>query len=121
MSFPITHIKGTGLEITDQLKMLVVQKFSALEKFIGDESDVMCNIELEKTVPKQNGDIFRAEANLKFKGKMYRAEATTDQIEKSIDEVRDELQAELRKASDKSKTMLKRGGAMIKNMMRFGR
>lgn len=120
MAFPLTHIKGTNLEVTDALRTLVTQKFSTLEKFIGDETDVSCNIELEKMTGSQSGTIFRAEANLRFMGKLFRAESTTDQIEKSIDEVKNELERSLRRANKKSRTLIKRGGAMLKNMMRFG-
>jgi len=121
MAFPLTHIKTNGVELTNALNELIAQKFGTLEKFIGDESDVSCDVELEKTTDSQSGNIFRAEANLFFRGKMYRAEATTDQIEKSIDEVQSELEKEIKRANDKSHTLMKRGGAMIKNMMRFGR
>jgi len=121
MAFPITHIKGTSLEVTEALKELLEQKFAALEKFIGDETDVSCNIELSKETASQSGDIFRAEATLHFMGKKFRAEATTDQIEKSIDKVKQELEREVRKANNKSRTLIKRGGAALKRMMRFGR
>lgn len=122
MAFPLTHIKASGdIELTDALRTLVEQKLGTLEKFIGDETDVSCDVELEKMTASQSGNIFRAEANLFLKGKMHRSEATTDQIEKSIDEVREELYRELDQANEKSKTLLKRGGAMFKDMLRFGR
>lgn len=121
MTFPITHIKATNLELTDALRTLVEQKFDTLEKFIGNETDVSCDIELEKMTNSQNGNIFRAEANLFLRGKLYRAEATTDQIEKSIDEVPDELARELQKSQSRTKTLVKKGGAMFKRMMQFGR
>src|SRR5690606_6803545 len=116
MSFPITHIKATSIELTDALRSLIEQKFGTLEKFIGDETDVSCNIELEKTTPSQSANIFRAEANLYLRGKLFRVESTTDQIEKSIDEIHSELQRELRRAEGKAKALMKRGGAIIKNM-----
>lgn len=121
MAFPISHIKATNLTLTDAQDELIRQKLSTLEKFIGNETDITCDIELQKTTGSQSGDIFRAEANVYLKGKLFRAEATTDQIEKSIDGIRSELERELHKAQDKSQTLMKRGGAMIKNMMRFGR
>jgi len=119
--FPITHIKGTNLDVTDELRALVAQKFETLTKHIGDETDVSCDIELEKITGSHNGDIFRAEANVHFHGKMYRAEKTTDQIEKSIDEVRNEMDRELRRANNKVRTAIKKGGARLKDMLRFGK
>ncbi|MBX2866941.1 ribosome-associated translation inhibitor RaiA [Candidatus Kaiserbacteria bacterium] len=119
--FPITHIKGTSMEVTDTLRSLIEQKFSTLEKHIGDETDITCDIELEKMTGSQSGDIYRAEANVRFHGKMYRAEATTDQIEKSIDEVKNEMDRELRRANNKVRTAIRKGGARLKNMLRFGK
>ena len=121
MSLPITHLKGTNFDITPKLEVIIGQKFDSLERFIGGEENVTCDIELEKLTGKQSGNIFRTEVNLRVRGKLYRAEATLDQMEKAIDEVRDELQKELSRSRDRSKTLIKRGGAVIKNMMRFGR
>lgn len=121
MAFPITHIKATSLELTDTLRKLVEQKFSALEKFIGDETAVTCDVELEKITGSQSGDIFRAEVNLQLRGKIYRAEATTDQIEKSIDEIQNELAKELRRSQKKTRTLMRKGGALVKRIIRFGR
>jgi ribosomal subunit interface protein len=122
MAFPITHIKASDeVELTDALRLLIEEKFGTLEKFIGDETDVTCDIELEKVTGSNSGNIFRAEANLRLRGRLYRSEATTDQIEKSIDEVKEELYRELERANDKYLTRIKKGGAAIKNFMRFGR
>lgn len=122
MAFPLTHIKTSGgIELTDALRTLVEQKLATLEKFIGDETDVSCDVELEKISGSQSGMIFRAEVNFFLKGKMHRAEATTDQIEKSIDEVRAELHRELERTNSKAQTLMKRGGLALKNLLRFGR
>ncbi|NCN52251.1 ribosome-associated translation inhibitor RaiA [Candidatus Parcubacteria bacterium] len=121
MTFSITHIQGSNIEVTDTLRTLVEQKFAKLGKFIGDRPDVTCDIELEKMTGSHSGNIFRAEVNIRVGGKLYRAEATTDQIEKSIDQMRNEVEREIRKAQSKEQTLVKRGGAMIKRMMRFGR
>lgn len=121
MAFRITHIQGSNLEVTPELEILVTQKFLKLEKFIAEEVDAMCEVELEKETPSKSGDIYRAEVNVRIAGKLYRAEATTDQIEKSIDVVKDDVEREIRKANAKAETLFKRGGRMIKRMVRFGR
>lgn len=121
MSFGITHIKGTNLDVTRPLQDLVEQKFAKLEKFIPAEAETTCDIELERQTGKHNGDIYRAEVNIRFDGKLYRAEAATDQIEKSIDQIRNDVEREIRTAQAKAQTLFKRGGAMIKRMMQFGR
>jgi ribosomal subunit interface protein len=122
MSFPTINIKATNMELSDELRSLLEQKIQALEKFIpNDESDVVCQAELERMTDKQSGRIQRAEVNLRVAGKLYRAEATEEQMEKAIDSVRDEIKRELRKARGKEQSLMKRGGQAIKRMVRFGR
>jgi len=121
MPMPIINYKITNAEVDQSLLDLLEAKFSSLEKFIGDETDVKCDVEFEKVAPHESGRVFRVEANLWLKGVLYRAEATEEQFEKAIDEVRAELDKELRRARKKQQSLIKRGGRMIKNMMRFGR
>lgn len=120
MSFPMINYKATATELDEGLQELVEQKFQSLEKFIGDETDVQCDVEFEKVTPHKNGNVYRLEANLWLHGKLYRAEATEANFETAIDEVRNELDKELRRGSGKRDTLLKRGGRKLKEMMRFG-
>ncbi len=121
MAFPNIQFKTTNTEIEEKLKTLTEQKFTSLEKFIGDEEDVMCEVEFEKETAHQSGSHFRVEANLKLKGKLYRAEASEDNFEKAIDEVRNELDKEMRRASSRQETLVKKGGRALKEMLRFGK
>ena len=120
MTFPTINYKATNTELDERLQTLMDQKLSTLQKFIGDETDVKCQVEFEKVAPKQNGLVYRVEANLYLKGKLYRAEATEISFEAAIEEVRSELDKELRRAGDKRDTLVKRGGRRIKEMLRFG-
>lgn len=122
MTFPIINIKATNIELTEELETLVEQKLSPLEKFLPDgETDMKCEVELERvTDHHQSGKIFRAEINLYVGGKLFRAEGTEDQMEKAVDEMRDGVKRELRRASGKRESLIRRGGRKIKNMMRFG-
>lgn len=121
MSFPTINTKATNIELTPELTELVDQKLTPLEKFLPDEeSDMKCDVELEKGGEHQSGNIYRAEVNLYVSGTLYRAEATEDQIEKAIDRVRDDVKRELRRANAKRDSLIRRGGRKIKDMMRFG-
>jgi len=118
MALQIGRIKGTDVDITDTLRELIEEKIGTLDKFLQDHDSVQCDVELEKVTASQSGNIFRAEANIIVDGTLaHRAEATTDQIEKSIDEVRDELSKEIRRANDKHRSLVRRGGARIKEML----
>ena len=120
MAFPMIAFKGTNTELDPSLQDVVTQKFSSLEKFIGDETDVKCEVEFEKVTTQQSGPVHRVEANLWCHGKLYRAEATEDTFEAAIDGVRNELDKELRRANDKRDSLMKRGGRKLKDMLRFG-
>jgi len=121
MSFPTISYKTTNTNVPDTLKTLLEAKFTSLEKYLGDETDVGCEVEFEQTAPQKSGRIYRVEANLWFKGNMYRAEATEDQFEKAVDEVRSELDKELRRANKKRQSLFRKGSRKIKEMMRFGK
>lgn len=120
MAFPTITTKVTNADISDELKDILEQKLHSLEKFIGNETDVKCDVEFEKVAPHENGPIYRIEANLFVAGVMHRAEATRESFAEAIDEVRDELDKELRRHNKKHTTLLKKGGRRFKEMIRFG-
>jgi len=115
------QFKATNTELIGDLQDIMEQKLHSLEKFIGDETDLKCAVEFEKVTAQNSGKIFRVETNLYVGGKLYRAESTETTFEEAIDEVRNELDKELRRSNKKRETMMKRGGRAIKEMMRFGK
>ncbi|PJC56193.1 ribosomal subunit interface protein [Candidatus Kaiserbacteria bacterium CG_4_9_14_0_2_um_filter_41_32] len=121
MTFPTIAYKHTNTNVDYKLQDLLVQKFSSLEKYIGDETDVRYEVEFEKVTPQQNGNIYRVETNLWLKGNLYRAESIDENFEKATDEVRDQLAKKLRRASKKHTNRFLQGARRIKEMMRFGR
>lgn len=118
---PIINYKATNTQLDSVLQTLLENKLNSLEKYLGDETDINCEVEFEKVAPQENGRVHRVEVNLWLKGTLYRAEATEDQFEKAIDEVRAELDKELRRAHKKHHSLLRKGGRRIKEIMRFGR
>ena len=120
MTFPTPNIKITNADVPVELQELLERKLQPLQRYLGDETDVVCDVEFEKTAPSENGPVFRLEINLQVAGDLHRAEATLESFEAAIDEVRDELDKELRRKHKKQDTLLKKGGRKIKNMMRFG-
>ncbi len=112
------QFKITNTDLEERVKDLLEGKFQSLEKYLGDETDLKCEVEFEKVTAQQNGNIHRVEANLYKGGKLYRAEATEDSFEKAIDEVRNELDKKMRRDNKRHNTLIKRGGQMLKGMMR---
>lgn len=119
MSFPTITFKHTNTDVDEQLETLVETKFDPLEKYLGDETAVLCEVEFERETAHNSGNHFRVEANLSLAGKLYRAVAKEQSFEEAIDTVRDELDKELRRAHKKHDTMVRRGGRAIKRMMRL--
>lgn len=113
-------IKSTHKDLTLSVRELIEEKLSTLEKMVNDSATLSCEIE-ESIAVERSGAKFRAEGNLSVDGKLYRAEATSTTLEGAVDRVRDDLARELRRARGKERGLLKRGGAMLKRMLRFGR
>jgi ribosomal subunit interface protein len=120
MTFPTINTKATNITITPALSVLIDQKFTPLGRLVNDQEKLFCEIELEKIGEHQSGKIYRAEVNFSSGGKLFRSEATEEQIEKAIDEVRNELKKELERAHGKRHSLFKRGKQAIKDMLRFG-
>lgn len=115
----LQHInyKFNGSEEAKLLSSVMDQKMTALEKYYKTGAAVVCDVEFEKVGSQKNGRIFRVEVNLSIDGQLYRAEATEGSFKKAIDEVRDELDKELRRAKSKQQTLDKDAGRELKDML----
>ena len=114
-------IKGTNLELHNDLKGYVNEKIGGLKKFVENEnidsSSVIVRVELAKTTRHhQHGDIYKAEVNLQFPGKMLRGVEESDDIYKSIDNVKDELREMITSYKDERRTRTRRGARIIKKL-----
>ena len=93
---------------------------SSLDKLIDpNDTSVSCQVELSKTTNHHKaGDIFRAEINLQKDGKQFRAVSEQETIMSAMDEAKDEILRELKSYKSKQMTMMRRGGAAIKDMVK---
>lgn len=91
-------IKTTNVELTSDLEQWVksrIEPLARLDKFL-QEPDIEVWVEIGKiTQGQKTGKIFRAEAQLNLPGKSIRAEAITNNLKKSINEVKEKLQREI--------------------------
>ncbi len=120
MSFSTINFKYNDIPEAPALSGLVEQKVQSLKKFISETDSVTCDAEFEKVAQQQSGSVYRFEINLLVNGTLFFAEATEDSFEKAIDEVRDELDKELRRAKDKQVTLSKQAGREAKEQMLSG-
>lgn len=121
MAFPNISFKHTNCAKDSRLDKYVTEKLSVLEKYVGEETDVKIDTEFEKVAPRQSGPICRVEINFWLAGTLFRAESTKENFEAAADEVKDQLDQEMRKASTKHTSLLRRGSRKIKDIMRFGK
>jgi len=117
MEFPIINFKYNDLEEVKPLADLMQQKLQSLTKYLHEEQSITCDVEFEKVAPQNAGQVYRAEVNLMVEGTLFRAEATENSFEVAIDEVRNELDKELRRAKDKQVTLDKDAGRAAKEQM----
>ncbi len=105
-------LKGKDFEITDSVEDYLRKKIKSLEKLFKNYDEELMKVEMEvgrTTRHHQTGDIFRAEINLSVGGKLFRAESERDDIFAAIDEVRDDLEREIKKFKTKKETISIRG------------
>ena len=112
--------KGTNMQITPEIRDYLYKKIEHIQKFLdpGDES-VLCDVELGKTTKHhKTGEVFRTEINLHIAGRNLRAVSEMDELFASIDLAKDEMVRELQSNKDKKVSLLRRGGAKIKNLIK---
>lgn len=114
------QIKGTNMNLTDEISDYLHKKINMLEKFIDpNDTSVLCEVEIGRTTNHhKSGDVFRTEINIRQDGKHFRAVAEQESVMASIDEAKDEMSLELSNYKSKKITLLRRGGAAIKNMLK---
>lgn len=121
MAFPHIAVKATNLELSPGLTALIDQKLTPLGKYIPDSAtDASCKVEVVKLTEHQSGKIYRVEINLFQHGRTFRTEATEEQVEKALDEARDELKRELEHMHGKRQSLVRRGARVVKDFLRFG-
>lgn len=114
-------IKATHQDITLEMRELVEEKFSTLDKLLMRSTDPSLACEIEESIAvERSGAKYRVEGNLSVDGKLFRAEATGTTLEDAVDQVRDGLSREVQRAQGKRQGLLRRSGAALKRMLRLG-
>ena len=105
---------------TPSIEDYVNKKTAMLEKHLRSlDSDALVSVEVAKTTRHhKSGDIFKAEIKVRAGGRNYYASAEKPDLYAAIDDVKDEMQRELANSKEKSGTLLRRGGAKIKAMLK---
>lgn len=116
------NIKTTNIKLDDSLYRYIYEKIGTLDKFIEDaDSSVQAWVEVGKpSKHHQKGpEQFYAEVNIRLpgQGRVLRSEARQWDLRLAIDEVKDELQRELKKYKGKQEAEYKRGVRVGKKLL----
>lgn len=106
--------------MTPDTEGLIRSKIASVGKFLErtDEEEVLVEFEVERSTHHRKGDVFHAEGNLTHRGDLFRAQSNKFDIRVAVDDVRKQLEEQIRRARTKKLSLVKRGARMIKKMLR---
>lgn len=117
------RIKTTDYEMAPAVSTYLDQKLSAIEKLLGgDALSARCEVELGKDGHGRHGDHeWVAEITLTYPGgATIRASNREANVNAAIDAVKAEVERQIRKQRSADRGFVRRSGAALKRMMRFG-
>ncbi|MBL7058683.1 ribosome-associated translation inhibitor RaiA [Patescibacteria group bacterium] len=96
------QLKATKLELDQETKNYIQEKFDMLEKYLGDTQVLSCRVEVGINSNHHNkGSIYFTHVNLELKGELIRVEKQEEKLFKSIDKVKDHLAECIKKYKEK--------------------
>lgn len=117
-----TRIMSKDYEITAAVKKYLAARLATLEKLMGDDADTArCEVELGRdTGSKRHGEhVWFAEITIRVPGgASARATNRGSTINEAIDDVKEEVERQLRKAKKTRVSSVRKGGAKVKRLMK---
>jgi ribosomal subunit interface protein len=111
------NIKGTGIEISLELRQYVEKKLEKADKFLQDDTSAHANVECEYSSVRDEGK-YRAEFTLSASRQTYRAEKWGSSMHEAVDLAIDELVKELSRNKAKHLRLVRQGAAKIKDILK---
>jgi putative sigma-54 modulation protein len=114
------QIKATNIELTQAITDYVNKKISTIGKFVDAENPATtCYVEVGKTTQHhKHGDVFRAEVRFGLPGRDVYVTSECGDLYAAIDRVRDDVAHKLSSGKDKRRSLIRRSGAKVKDMLR---
>jgi ribosomal subunit interface protein len=110
------NIKGTGLEVSDELREYVEKRLTHAEKFLQGDSTAHAAVELEHEAMR-HGDRNRAEFTLSSGSLVHRAESWGETMHGAIDLAIGELTTELSRNKKKRLDVVRRSASRAKEFL----
>lgn len=116
-------IKTTKYPLTRETEAIIEEKLAAPLRLLGEEGDrALLEIDVEEAPPEgRSPEPCRLVARLTVGGKVFHSEAVKPTPQSAADRVRSQLEAEIRRSRGRARRLIRRGGAALKRMLRFGR
>ena len=118
------RIKATNYVLTPEVESYLSERLKSLEKFIGADLDVVrCEVELGRDAgrPRHGANIWFAEIAIIVPGRdrVY-ARNNSESVNGAIDDVKEEVERKLLRERKLHRRIVRKGGAILKRIMRFG-
>jgi ribosomal subunit interface protein len=112
------NLKTSGITTTPAISEYLNKRLKKLDKLIDNES-VICDVEIGRTTAHHNkGDIFRAEIHIVGAGRDIYASSEKEDLYVAIDDTSDEVLQMIKSDKKKSTSLIRRGGARVKAMVK---
>lgn len=109
------NIKGTGVDITDEIRAYVEKRLNTLDKYTNDAA----RVDLELEFLKGEAKMYRTEMMLHVPGlPPLRAEATGSVLHESVDIAVGEMTRELSQGKKKRLHIFRRSAVRVKEVLR---
>ena len=111
------NIKGTTIEVTDELRSYVEKQLAHAEKFLSNDPTAHVDVELQH-LPEGRSGKYRAEFTVSASGQVHRAERWGSTMHEAIDVAGAELATELSRDKKKRQSVLRRTSLKVKEYLR---
>ncbi len=113
------NIKTTTVSMTDAIRNYVDNSMSGIVRLLSNDPTARFDLEIGKTSNHhKNGEIYKAEIHIIAKGQNIYSSVEKEDLYSAIDVVKDEVIRKINSAKDKKVSLLKRGGALLKKIIR---
>ncbi len=118
-----TNIKATNYELTPEIREHIDHQVSKFEKVLPTNTEeIILDVEVGKSTNRHNnGNVFRAEFNMKYNDEFKRAVETQEDLRTALDLVGDDMVRQIRKAKEKRSDLFRKGAKRVKSWMKFGK
>jgi ribosomal subunit interface protein len=114
------NIKSTNFNMTQDIEELIREKINLVDRFLNLNSDevALAEVEMARSTHHKKGEVFKAEINFSFKGRMIRVVTKNFDPRNAIEEARQELEKRIRRGKGKEFDIFKKGARQLKRLLR---